>query len=145
MIWQYRAEEADFSVLVGCTVTECNKDHDKTWLSFTLDDGRTFILFHRQDCCEGVYLDDVCGDLADIVGSPILLAEAVSVSGVSGDATDPPPKAPSSDESWTWTFYKIATVKGSVTLRWYGVSNGYYSERVTFALLPRDDESEWMK
>lgn len=102
-------------------------------LIFTLDSGEQFKLYHEQDCCESVSIDDVVGDLEDLVGSPITMAEAVS----SGE--DPPGFERKYQNSYsTWTFYRFATAKGYVTIRWCGESNGYYSERVDFARLRED-------
>lgn len=86
---------------------------------------KVFRFYHSQRCCEKVNIEDIAGDLKDLVGSPILLAEEVDSSYSDGDKE-------SEAESFTWTFYKFSTVKGSVTVRWLGVSNGFYSEKVDY-------------
>ncbi len=101
---------------------ENTNDHE---LIFTTTDGERFRLFHAQECCEDVYLDNVAGDLQDLVGDPILQAEKVS-------GQTPVDFDPTNHDSYTWTFYKLATRKGYVDLRWFGSSNGYYSESVDF-------------
>ena len=40
-----------------------------------------YIFYHEQDCCEDVHIDDICGDLSDLIGSPIIRAEERSESG----------------------------------------------------------------
>lgn len=87
---------------------------------FVITPGETYRLWHETDCCENVYVEDVVGDVADLVGTPILRAEASS-----NDDEN-------ACESGTWTYYKLATIKGYVDIRWYGSSNGYYSEAVSF-------------
>lgn len=116
-----------FPTLLGRTLRAVKLDND-TWASeikFVTDTGTVFRMDHDQDCCETVSVDEIHGDLDDLIGSPITMAEV---------ADDYFGKPSEYAESYTWSFYKLATAKGYVTIRWLGESNGYYSERVGFKL-----------
>lgn len=141
--------DRDVNELVGKTLTEVKQNGGE--LLFVTDDGKTYKLFHQQDCCESVSIDDINGDLEDLVGSPILKAEEVSNEDFekqweeefSEKSTHGDKKTKDGDyypESHTWTFYKFATIKGYVDVRWFGESNGYYSESVDFILVGTDRE-----
>lgn len=108
--------------LIGVTMADVQNLANEE-IVFTAQDGRKWKLYHWQDCCETVKVEDVCGDLTDLIGAPIVEAEEVS----SDDAP-----AREYVESYTWTFYKLRTIKGGVTIRWLGESNGFYSESVQF-------------
>ena len=116
---------ANFETLKGLTLKNIERIGDEQ-LNFETNDGRQFRMYHSQSCCESVYIEDIVGDLNDLIGNPILDA--------SEETNSDQPKTDSEyqDESFTWTFYKISTIKGGVTIRWYGSSNGYYSESVDF-------------
>lgn len=105
-------------ILTGITGAEAGSER----VTFQTASGRAFEQYHEQDCCEHVVLDEVIGDVADLIGTPIMMVDESSNS----------EERPDECESHTWTFYKLATIKGYVTLRWLGSSNGYYSESVSF-------------
>lgn len=92
---------------------------------FTTASGKRYRMRHYQDCCEHVRVEDVVGDVQDLVGSPITMADESTNNDVHNGKPD-------YIDSHTWTFYKLATVKGYVDIRWLGESNGYYSEAVDF-------------
>lgn len=119
---------AEFKDLLGLTLTNVERVGDEE-IKFTVSDGRVFKLDHYQDCCESVYIESIAGDLTDLIGNPITLAEEVT-----SEENPPDAKAETLEyqDSFTWTFYKLATIKGYVDIRWYGESNGYYSESVDF-------------
>lgn len=118
--------ENSIGALVGLTLTRVVGEVGGDAIIFESQDGRKFRLYHVQDCCECVLVEDICGNLSDLVGTPIIRAEEVQ-----GEI----PVGFECSESCTWTFYKIDTVKGGVTIRWLGESNGYYSESVDFGQL----------
>lgn len=121
---------ADFSELQGKTISRVSVDGNSS-IDFELESGERYRLYHYQDCCENVTIEDICGDIQSIVGSPVLLAEEATNHNL------PARNEEYHDDSWTWTFYKIRTMTGDVTIRWYGESNGYYSESVTFEKVSR--------
>ncbi len=121
---EYRYDDdAPFSALLGRTLQRVDGlEKGSERVTFVCDNGEAFTMFHRQDCCEHVSVEDVVGEVSYLIGSPITMADESSKSGDNKDGYG----------TETWTFYKLATVKGYVDIRWYGSSNGYYSESVTF-------------
>lgn len=115
--------------LLGKTLASVTGQVGGEEIVFVTTEGKRYKLYHRQECCEDVIVDDICGDLNDLVGSPLIQAEEVS----NAPAPSPDPHAGEYRDSWTWTFYRFSTAKGFVTIRWYGESNGYYSEYAIFS------------
>ena len=118
------------SILKGKILKDIKIEGTESILFIDKDDIE-YEMFHDYDCCENVYIEDICGDINNLIGSKIIMAEEV----INRDLS-PLNKF---DESYTWTFYKFATVKGYVTIRWYGESNGYYSEEVDFAIKDKEE------
>lgn len=119
--------DRDISAMVGQVFDKVyTRDDDE--LVFENDEN-IVRFYHDQECCEGVEIDEIIGDLNDLIGSPIVSAkERISDENPEGVTKE-------CQDSFTWTFYEFATNKGSVTVRWYGESNGYYSESVDFYLI----------
>lgn len=112
----------NISNLIGQIITRV-EEFDTGLIFITRESA--YLLEHTQNCCENVYIESITGDLSDLLNFPILKAEEA----ISCDSDNKPDFQ---DESFTWTFYKLATIKGYVDIRFYGTSNGYYSETVDF-------------
>jgi hypothetical protein len=127
MGYNYAGNEwVEFSELKGKVVTKVEGAEGNSQLDFYTNDGYKYSMYHEQDCCESVYIESIAGDLEDLVGEEILVAEESS-----GGVNPEDAEVSEYQESFTWTFYKLASRKGYVDIRWYGESNGYYSESVS--------------
>lgn len=118
----------DIDYLKGKVLKDITLNEKRSILIFILENNDRVLMHHDQDCCETVELQEIHGDIQDLVGSKIIEAYESS-GGISED----------DDEHMTWTFYIISTIKGYVTLRWLGSSNGYYSESVDVQLITDGD------
>ncbi len=102
--------------VIDCLINKTAKSVCTTddTMTFGLITGEKIIFYHSQDCCETVYIEAIDGHIDDLVGSPLFMAEEIL----------------EYDGHTTYTFYKFATIKGYVTVRWNGRSSSYYSETV---------------
>ena len=108
----------DLQELVGETirkVTGGEKGDDECIIT-TLS-GKAIKLYHKQNCCESVYVADADSDKVE--GGLVISAGFVS---------NAPKRTKYGDEQWS--FLTIHTTKGTIWQRWVGESNGYYSTSV---------------
>jgi len=123
--------EITFEELVGKTLIDIQINNYNDEIIFITDNYKKYKLYHSKNCCEKVNIESIDGDLNDLLGNPILMAKMTTNNNHKGGHTY-------DAGSFTWTFYKLATVKGYVDIRWYGSSNGYYSEKVDFCEIVED-------
>ncbi len=120
--WDIKMIRNDLSTLKGKTpVIIRGMEIESDLVEIFFSDLTYLALLHYQDCCEGVNIVDVAGDPKDLIGRHLTICEEVS------SKLDPEEVS----ESGTATWYKFVSMEGSVTLRWLGLSNGYYSEEVS--------------
>jgi hypothetical protein len=124
-----KKRQANFKELEGKILLQIIGSVGEDEMKFITKDRKVYKMYHDQDCCERVDIDDICGELNDLIGSVVVSAEETIQKNENPKDVELPEYQ---DDSFTWTFYNISTSKGAVTIRWYGDSNGYYSESVDF-------------
>lgn len=121
----YWDKQCEVTELIGKTLILIEgMEQESESIKFWASNGDTYEMYHDQCCCEHVWLEDVAGNVTDLIDTPILNVEVRTNTG---------------NTEWgssTYTYYTISTIKGYVDLRWYGESNGYYSESVDFVKNP---------
>ena len=124
-------ENIGIEALKGKTLVRIDVLDNGARIEFETESGERFAMLHIQDCCEYVRVEDINGDVDELIGHPVLVAEERTSENVNPEEVI----SPCEEESFTWTFYVISTIKETVTIRWLGASNGYYSESVDFVEL----------
>lgn len=118
-------------LIIGKVFTEIiGMTQDSYEIIFKVNENEYFKMYHEQDCCENVEIEDVVGNVENLLNTPILGYEVKTQ------------EDENASESGTFTFYTFRTIKGYVDIRWYGESNGYYSEEVDFVQCIQEEYDE---
>jgi len=130
--------EKSFGDLTGARITKVTGlEEGSECVTFETDKGE-LALYHSQACCESVQLQELDGGAEELEGQVVLYARV--------EEGDLPYRGSSEEpelylaESYTWTFLRIGTIKGTVVMRWLGESNGYYGETPAIAW---DGDRSW--
>lgn len=139
---------ADIKRLIGKTLThfeliQHRQGDFRDLIIFIEDNGTQWGVYHNWECAEPV---TIVSNLSAIINLPITQAEAIHniQQDVNSEDVNYIPdldKYARPTRSQTW-IYKLGTQKGSVIIRWYGKSNGYYSEEVLFNKIIKTEDGE---
>lgn len=109
--------------------TQSNKSYDPDRVDricFYCESGDVYDMYHNQDCCEDVRLEEGKEDLDKLLGEEILTAEvSTNCDGINDTQYG----------KELWTYYKFTTAKGYTDLRWLGESDGNYAVDVNITQL----------
>ena len=104
----------DIPNLIGSVVDDIQQNTET--LTIKLQDGRTYLFGHEQECCEKVYLADMNGDINDLIGQTITIAHFS--------------ESPDKKSTTAWTFVHLSSPKGSLVIRWNADTDTQYSTDV---------------
>ena len=107
------------SELLGYTLSAVEHNQDWDYITFTRTDGVQVKMYHKQECCEHVWVEEIHGDLQALVGYPLTTAEVYTRDGHNQYGNNQ-----------MFTFYRIGNERHLATIRWCGESH-YYSIDVT--------------
>lgn len=104
----------NFNILKGKIFNKIIVDDNQIF--FYCDDNIVYKLYDANN--SGSELESIVGDLEDLINNPILSAEEIK-------------NEDSKFNCMIWTFYKLATIKGYVDIRWQGSNDGLYADEVS--------------
>ena len=125
--------DVKFSDLEGKKVVEIlGAEVGSEKLTFVCDDGEKYSMEYFGECCASCSIEDIAGDTADLIGTIVRAEDPSSLDNFNENDEAKAAHGGYEPDSFTWTFFIVGTTKGTVTIRWYGSSNGYYSESPNF-------------